>query len=65
MFQRCQLTFTGMGECIGLSALEAESAARMMRVPRRRHPGLLDDLQIMAAATVRAMNSRKAGTRSA
>lgn len=67
VYARCQSTVVGLSGVsgvrllhLGVSAQEAEAAVRMLRVPRREWPDVLQRVQVMSAAAANHLNGRRA-----
>lgn len=58
VYMRCQLTWAGMGTCIGLSASEAMAVMHAARVPPRERMEMLDGLQLMGRIQAGLINDR-------
>lgn len=58
VYRRCQLTVLG-GMDLGVSALETRAALELSQVPPSEWAAIADDVQVMSAAAVQYLGSRK------
>lgn len=58
VFQNCQMTFAGMGQPIGISALEATCAMHALGVPRSRRAEVLSGVRYMGEVAAQAISER-------